>query len=156
MIWPPVLESWRGDGLKLGDWHVFNQSNWKVAWTHWVFSKTLEEVTTRDRNTEGARDNCSRKLFARRERFCTEQTFFFYIQNLSGKSLKFLDSFQIIWKVSRLSWTFLKCLESIEGLESIQIFWQVTKLNGKFPKCLESFHIVCNFQSIGPLGQCFL
>ena len=44
-----------------------------------------------------------RKVFARPESFCTEHTFVYYIRNLSGKSLKFLESFWIVWKVSRLS-----------------------------------------------------
>ena len=93
-----------------------------------------------------------RKVFARPESFCNTQTFVYYIQTLSGKSLKFLESFWIVWKVSRLSWTFLNCLESFGFVwkvsvlsiifpyslrkyrrpRKLPIFWQVTKLSASF------------------------
>ena len=44
-----------------------------------------------------------RKVFSSPENFCTEHTFVYCIRNLFGKSLKFLESFWIVWKVSRLS-----------------------------------------------------
>ena len=74
------------------------------------------------------------KVFARTEFFCTEHTFVYHIRNLSGKSLKFLQSFWIsgkfpdclehslfVWKVLVVSRNFPYSLESIGGLERLQI-----------------------------------
>ena len=95
-----------------------------------------------------------RKVFACPESFCTEHTFFYYIRNMSEKSMKFLESFWIAWKVLKLSWTFLNgleslvlsgnfqySLESIEGLEScglvsFQTVWKLFRLSIDFPDCL--------------------
>ena len=100
------------------------------------------------------------KVFARQDSFSTEHTFVYYIRNLSGISLKFLDrpeSFKICLNVSELSGKFRffsgnfpYCLESIQGPETFQIFWQVTKLSGNFQKCLENFQIVSGLSVILP------
>ena len=113
-----------------------------------------------------------RKVFARQESFSTEHTFVYYIRNLSGISLKFLESFWIVRKVSRFAWMFLNCLESFgfvwkfsvlsgkytrprnlpDFLASYQIVWKLSKMSGKFPDC---FWMICNFTIVsGKFPDC--
>ena len=136
----------------------------KHTHTHWRTSQLIDWYSL-GAETEICRELGSiapRKVFARPESFCTENTFVYYIRNLSGKSLKFLESLWILWKVSGLSWMYLNCLESsgfvwkfsVQSgkyrrprklpyfLATYQIVWKVSRMSGKFPDCLESFHIV--------------
>ena len=77
-------------------------------WFLCIFSKLL----SLQKYVGSARALLPGKFLRVRNFFCTEHTFVYYIRNLSGKSLKFLESFWIVWKISRLSWMFRNCLEN--------------------------------------------
>ena len=79
--------------------------------------------------------------------FCTEHTFVYYIWNLSEKSLKFLESYKKVWKVSRWSEKFPDFQISY-CLKSFKIVCNFFILSGRFPDCLETLQIVYIFSRL--------